>query len=105
MAKLIKLVISTSPSSSSASSYSIYSSFHLFLPFLLLFLFLPFGVADRHTQRGADGHDASRQGPRVTLANTRLGHAQPKSLLNIKIRPSRLFQLLKYVMWSGTFRV
>jgi len=55
-------VISTSPSSSSASSYSIYSSFHLFLliTFLLLFLFLPFGVATRQIQGGADGHDASR---------------------------------------------
>ena len=82
-------VISTSPSSSSASSYSIFSSFHLFLliPFLLLFLFLPFGVATRQTQGGADGHDASRiqwQGPRVTLAIMRAGHAQPKSILNIK---------------------
>jgi len=77
-------VISTSPSSSSASYYSIYSSFHLFL---LLFLFLPFGVATRQTQGGADGDDASRiqrQGPRVTLAIMRAGHAQPKSLLNIK---------------------
>src|SRR6218665_2957418 len=76
--------ISTSPSSSSASSYSIYSSFHLFL---LLFVFLPFGVATRQTQGGADGHDASRfqrQGPRVTLAIMRAGQAQPKSLLNIK---------------------
>src|SRR6218665_1325844 len=95
--------ISTSPSSSSASSYSIYSSFHLFL-----FLFLQFGVADRHTQGGADGDEASSiqwQGPRVTLSNMRVAHAQPKSILNIKMRPSRLFQLLNYVMWSGTFRV
>ena len=68
-------VISSSPSSSYAS---ISSSFHLFLPF---------GVADRQTQRDADGHDArriQRQGPRVAAANMRAGCAQQKQLLIIK---------------------
>src|SRR6218665_3755510 len=76
--------ISTSPSSSSASSYSIYSSFHLFLllPFLLLFLFLTFGVADRQTQGGAEimsRHDSEHRA-RVTLANMRACHARSNSV-------------------------
>src|SRR6218665_4012980 len=82
--------ISILPSSSPASSYSIYYSFHLFL-----FIFLPFGVADRHTQGGADGHEASSiqwQGPRVTLANMRVGHAQPKSILNSEYDTERQIQ-------------
>src|SRR6218665_1544901 len=74
------------------------SSFRLFLPFLLalfllLFLFLPFGVADMQPARQggtetegtmtACQHDSERRAC-VAIANTTACHTQPKYLLNIK---------------------
>ena len=81
------------------------SSFRLFLPFLLalflllpfilLFLFLPFGVADIQADRQTHGRietevmrtacqHISERRARVAIANMRACLAQPKSLLNVK---------------------
>src|SRR6218665_119606 len=83
--------------STSSSSFRLFLPFllalFLLLPFLLLFLFLPFHVADMQPDRqgGIDteimmtaGQHISERRARVAIPNMRACHAQPKSLLNIK---------------------
>src|SRR6218665_1650933 len=83
--------------STSSSSFRLFLPFllalFLLLPFLLLFLSLPFGVADMQPDRQGGietevmmtaGQHTSERRARVAIANMRACHAQPKSLLNIQ---------------------
>src|SRR6218665_144449 len=79
--------------STSSSSFRLFLPFllalFLLLPFLLLFLFLPFGVPDRQGEIETEvmmtaGQHTSERRSRVAIANMRACHAQLKSLLNIQ---------------------